>query len=89
MPKVVKKVQVKNFAGLHLRPASAIVELLQKSSSTVSFTHNKETINAKSILSILMMAITRNSIITVKVEGQDALETMERLLAGFNNKFGE
>lgn len=89
LPKVVKKVQVKNFSGLHVRPASAIVELLQKSKSTVTFTHNKETINAKSILSILMMAITRNSTITVKIEGEDAIETMEQLITAFENKFGE
>jgi phosphocarrier protein len=36
-----------------------------------------------------MLAATRNSLITVSVEGADASETMERIFQAFENKFGE
>lgn len=75
--------------GLHTRPATAIVKLLQNSKCDVSFTYKKETINAKSILSILMLAARKNSKITITVEGEDAIETMNKLVSAFENHFEE
>lgn len=83
------KVQVKNTMGLHTRPATAIVKLLQNSKSDVSFTYKRETINAKSILSILMLAAKKNSKIMITVEGQDAQETLNKLVEAFDNRFEE
>lgn len=89
MKKLVNKVQVKNKLGLHTRPATIIVKLLQGKDSDVFFTHKQETVNAKSILSILLLAARKNSKITITVEGNDAEETMEQLLKAFENQFGE
>lgn len=87
--KLVSKVRVKNMMGIHTRPATTIVKLLQGSKCDVFFTHKKETVNAKSILSILMLAAAKNSRITITVDGEDANEVMEKLLAAFDNSFGE
>lgn len=87
--KLVNKVQVKNMMGLHTRPATSIVKLLQNCKSDVFFTYKHETINAKSILSILMLAATKNSKITITVEGEDATHTMDSLIEAFENNFGE
>lgn len=87
--KVSSKVQVKNMMGLHTRPASAIVKMLQKTKSNVSFSYNKMTINAKSILSILLLAAKKNSKIIVTVEGEDAEEVLGKLMQGFETGFGE
>lgn len=86
---LVRKVLVKNELGLHTRPATLIVKLLQDSKSEVSFTHEKETINAKSILSILMLAAPKNASITIEINGEDAEATMDRLVESFDNGFGE
>lgn len=75
--------------GLHTRPATTIVKLLQNCKSDVYFTHKQETINAKSILSILMLAARRNAKITIAVEGEDADRVMSRLVEAFENQFGE
>jgi phosphocarrier protein len=82
-------VKVKNTMGLHTRPATSIVKLLQNTKSDVTFTHKRETINAKSILSILMLAAKKDSKITITVEGEDAEHIMESLVAAFENEFGE
>ncbi len=83
------KVQVKNALGLHTRPATAIVKLLQNSKCDVFFTHKRETINAKSILSILMLAAKKNSKITITVDGEDSEDTLQKLVEAFENRFGE
>lgn len=87
--KLVRKVRIKNSLGLHTRPATTIVKLLQNCKSDVFFTHKKSTINAKSILSILMLAARKNSNITIMVDGEDANATMDRLVEAFESHFGE
>lgn len=87
--KVVCKVKVKNALGLHTRPAAAIVKLLQPRQASVSFTYKNETINARSIMSILMLAAKKNTQITITVEGVDAEATMSQLIQAFDQEFGE
>jgi phosphocarrier protein len=87
--KVSRRVKIKNALGLHARPATIIAKLLQGSKASVSFTYRKETINARSIMSILMLAASKNSQILITVEGEDAEETMNKLVAAFENQFGE
>lgn len=87
--KCVRKIKIVNDLGLHTRPATIIVKLLQGVKCQVSFTYKNETINAKSILSILMLAANKNSTITITTEGVGAEETMERLVAEFASGFGE
>ena len=87
--KIVRKIKVKNSLGLHTRPAAAIVKLLQPCKSAVLFTHKNETINARSIMSILMLAARKNSVIEVTIEGEDAEVTMTQLVQAFETEFGE
>jgi phosphocarrier protein len=87
--KLVCKVQVKNRLGLHTRPATTIVKLLQNCKSDVYFVYKRERVNANSILSLLMLAAKKNSKITIEVDGEDANLTMEKLVEAFENQFGE
>lgn len=87
--KLIRKMRVKNVLGLHTRPATVIVKILQNCKCDVFFTHKRETINAKSILSILMLAAKRNSQITVSIEGEGAGDVMNKLVSAFENGFGE
>jgi phosphocarrier protein HPr len=87
--KLVRKVRVKNVLGLHTRPATQIVKMLQNCKSDVSFQHKRDQVNAKSILSILMLAAKRNTQLVVTVEGEDAEEIMNKLVTAFDTGFGE
>lgn len=87
--KLLCKVKVKNPLGLHTRPAAAIVKMLQPLKSSVFFTYKNETINARSIMSILMLAARKNSQITITIEGEDAEATMKLMMRAFEDQFGE
>lgn len=91
MTKLEAKVRVRNRLGLHTRPATAIVQMLQGCSSSVWFKCGTDSINAKSLLSLLILAAARNTQITISVEGEDkeAQRTMDQLIQGFENSFGE
>lgn len=89
MEKIVRRVRVKNSMGLHTRPATTIVQLLRTAKCSVHFTYRKETVDAKSVLSILMLAVTKNSFVTITMEGEGAERTMTQLVEIFEKKFGE
>lgn len=89
MEKIIHKIKVRNALGLHARPAAMIAKLLQGSKSQVSISYRQETVNARSIMSILMLGIKKNSQIILTVEGEDAEETLQNLTDAFENQFGE
>ena len=59
--RITKKLKIKNDLGLHIRPATYIAKLLQSFKSSVEFTYKSETINARSIMSILTLVAKKNS----------------------------
>ncbi len=87
--KLSQTVKVKNAQGLHARPASVIARLLQKRQSKVFFSHHTETINARSIMNLLMLGAHKDAEILINVEGDDAQETMDSLIDAFEDQFGE
>lgn len=87
--KISRKVKVRNSAGLHTRPASFIVQILQESASSVHFTCRKEKVNAKSIMSLLTLAASKNSLITIDAEGEDAEKIIDKLVEAFEQQFWE
>ena len=89
--KLVHKVQVKNNLGLHTRPATVIVKILQNKKCDVKFTCRRTDINAKSILSILMLAAKKKSNITITITGEkeESELTLQELIDAFDSRFGE
>lgn len=87
--KIESFTKVKNRLGLHVRPASHIAKLLQGVQSKVTLTYKDESVNARSIMSIMILAVPKNGRIKISIEGIDAEETMEKLLEAFENQFGE
>jgi phosphocarrier protein HPr len=88
-PLVTRKMRIVNPLGLHARPSANLVRMLRDRQSEVSFTFRNTTVDARSILGLLMLAAPRNAWITVSVKGPDAVELVEELERAFKNKFGE
>jgi phosphocarrier protein len=63
--------------------------MLQGCRSSVFFSLRDQTINAKSIMSLLVLAAQKNAKVTIVVEGEDAESVLEKLLVGFEEQFGE
>ena len=87
--KLTEKVKVHNKHGLHARPATTIVKMLQSCKSDVRFIYHREEVDAKSIMGILMLAVEQNCNVTITVDGEDAKETMKSLVTAFEDNFGE
>jgi phosphocarrier protein HPr len=85
----VRKLRVENPQGLHARPAASIVKLLRSTRSLVTFTYKQQTVDAHSILHLLMLGAPNKALITVSANGPDALDALDKLEKAFQLKFGE
>lgn len=59
-------------AGLHARPAARFVQTASRFRSTVAIVHGTREANAKSLLSLLGLALRQGSEILLRVDGDDA-----------------
>ncbi len=75
-------------SGIHVRPATKIVELLRTFSAEVEFIKEDSQCNAKSILGILTLAAAYGESITVTGKGDDANEALHALNRLFKEYLG-
>ena len=80
---------IMNSLGLHARPAAKLVDCAARYTSEIRVTHQDQTIDAKSIMSVLMLAAPCGAILTVTVDGEDEQAALEALELLFSNGFGE
>ncbi len=63
--------------GLHARPAAGLVRLAGSFRSDVKLTKDDITVDAKSIMGVMMLAAECGSEVIVTAEGPDEVEAME------------
>ena len=80
---------IMNPLGLHARPAAKLVDCAARYTSEIRLTHQGQTIDAKSIMSVLMLAAPCGAILEVSLDGNDEQTAMEALEALFSTGFGE
>ncbi len=69
-----------NDRGLHTRPSTELVRTATAFRSEIRLIRGRETVNAKSLLGILMLAATKGSRIVVEAVGIDAEEAIDAIL---------
>lgn len=69
---IIKKLTVRNKQGLHARPAALFVQIANKFDARISLRRDKEKVNGKSIMGVLMLGAHKGSQIVIEAEGQDA-----------------
>ncbi|MCD6122837.1 MAG: HPr family phosphocarrier protein [Spirochaetales bacterium] len=84
-----KEIVIKNRAGIHARPAALLVKTANEFSSELFIEKDGEKINAKSIMGILTLGATYNSVLKISAEGSDEKKAVEAIAALFENKFEE
>jgi phosphocarrier protein HPr len=90
MPKVIKELIVKNKQGLHARPAALFVQIANKFDASITVKRNKEEVNGKSIMGILMLGAEKGSSIIIEAEGMDAelaILELEKLINSEEEKY--
>jgi phosphocarrier protein len=86
---IEREIQVTNKLGLHARPAAMLVQTASRFKSEIWLKKEDIEANAKSILSVMMLAAEVGSRVTIKAEGEDEEQAIETLAKIFQEKFGE
>jgi phosphocarrier protein len=85
----VQTFTIKNRLGLHARAAALLVKTANKFASEVTIEKDGLEVNGKSIMGILMLAASKGTKITLKVEGRDSIQALQTLGRLIENRFGE
>lgn len=75
-----KEVTVTNQVGLYARPATFFIQKANEFKSTILVEKDNRRVNAKSLLGILSLGITKDSVITLTADGPDAEEAINALI---------
>lgn len=86
---VRKKVSIVNEAGLHARPAAALVKLAGKFESDFFIHMYGYRVNGKSILGVMTLAAEKGAELELELDGPDEEEAAEAISALFANGFKE
>ncbi len=71
-PTVTKTVTIVNPQGLHARPADLFVKLANRFSAAIRITKDNESVDGKSILSILTLGAEQGTQLEISATGTDA-----------------
>lgn len=74
-----KDVTIQNEKGLHARPATLFIQKANYFRSSVWVENGDRRANAKSLLGVLSLAVSKGDVITLSAEGSDEAEAIAGL----------
>ena len=82
-------VRIANRRGLHARASAKIVEAAARFESEIMVIKDGQSVNARSIMGLMMLAASMGSDIEITANGPDADEALTAIVALAEAKFGE
>ncbi|KOP83090.1 HPr family phosphocarrier protein [Cytobacillus solani] len=76
---VEKDYKVIDYAGIHARPASLLVQVANQYNCDIDIMFNNRKANLKSIIGVMSLAIPLNSVIKICASGSDENEAIDAL----------
>ena len=86
---VFRSVVLQNKTGLHARPASKFVETANKFTSEIMIKKENTTVNAKSIMGVMVLGANKGTEIIIEADGSDEEEAVKALVDLVESKFDE
>jgi len=83
------QITIENQVGLHARPATLFVQMAQKHQAEITVSYEGKTVNAKSLLSLLSLGVTKDAIIILAANGSDEEVALNSLTTLIKSNFGE
>ena len=82
-------VEITNERGLHARASAKFVKLAATFDAEVTVSKEGATVDARSIMGLMMLAAGPGSQIVIRAEGAEAGEAVEALIELVTNRFEE
>lgn len=85
----IKEITVQNQVGLHARPATFFIQKANEYKSTIWISREERKVNAKSLLGVLSLGITKDTTVTIIAEGVDEEAAVNGLIELISSNFVE
>lgn len=86
---ISRGVTIQNSVGLHARPATFFVQKANSYKSSIWIEKDDCRVNAKSLLGVLSLGISKGTAITIIADGTDESDAVEGLVVLIDSEFGE
>jgi phosphocarrier protein len=86
---VVRRVEIVNERGLHARASAKFVKLAGGFDAEVRVSKDGQTVDARSIMGLMMLAAGIGSSIEIEAEGAEAVQAVEALVSLVSARFDE
>ena len=86
---VSKEIVVQNQVGLHARPATFFIQKANEFSASIWISKDERKVNAKSLLGVLSLGITRGTAVTLTADGSDEEAAIKGLVNLVESNFAE
>ena len=86
---VTQEVTINNEVGLHARPATFFIQKANEFKSGIWVEKDERRVNAKNLLGVLSLGITKGTTITLLADGSDEKEAVAALSELVSGNFGE
>ena len=86
---VSKEIVVQNQVGLHARPATFFIQKANEFSCSVWISKEERKVNAKSLLGVLSLGVTRGTAVTLIADGEDEEAAVTELANLIATNFAE
>ena len=82
---ITKDIQVLNKLGLHARAAAKLVFIANKFVSDITLVKDDKRADARSIMKILMLSASKDSIINITITGNDEIQAMHSIAVSYTH----
>lgn len=86
---ISKEIVVQNQVGLHARPATFFIQKANEFTSSIWIAKDERKVNAKSLLGVLSLGITRGTSVSITAEGADEEAAIDALTSLVASNFAE
>jgi phosphocarrier protein len=84
-----ESIEIINKLGLHARAATKLANTAKRYSSKIIVSYADKDVDCKSIMSLMLLAAAKGSVITLKIDGSDEHAAMDDIRALINARFEE
>jgi len=86
---VTRDVVIQNRLGLHARAAAQFVKTAERFQAEITVAVDRQRVNGKTIMGLLMLAASQGTILTLRAQGEDGSAALQALVALVEARFGE
>ncbi len=84
-----RDIEIINKLGLHARASAKLTQTASAFPCDVTLSRNGRSVNAKSIMGVMMLAATRGTSVRLETRGAEEDAAMDALVTLINNRFDE